>query len=46
MLLEQYYIYPKIIIISEGSCDTEDWRNDADSIQLYHHRNKWHFKIH
>jgi len=27
-------------LISEGSCDTEDWSNDA-----LHHRNKLHFKI-
>jgi len=30
--------------ISEGSCDTEDWSNDAEN-QLYHHRNKLQFKI-
>jgi len=30
-------------MISEGSCDTGDWSNDAD--QLCHHINKWHFKI-
>ncbi len=33
-----------IRMISEGSCDTEDWSNDAE-IQLYHHRNKFNFKI-
>ncbi len=27
-------------MISEGSCDTEDWSNDAS-----HHRNKLYFKI-
>ncbi len=32
-----------IIMISEGSCDTEDWSNDAENSAL-HHRNKWHFK--
>ncbi len=29
---------------SEGSCDTEDWSNDAENSTL-HHRNKLHFKI-
>jgi len=27
-------------MISEGSCDTEDWRNDAEN-----HKNKSHFKL-
>jgi len=27
-------------VISEGSCDTEDWSNDAEN-----HRNKLHFTI-
>ncbi len=31
-------------LISEGSCDTEDWRNDAGNSAL-HHRNKLHLKI-
>ncbi len=31
-------------MISEGSCGTEDWSNDAISSPL-HHRNKLHFKI-
>jgi len=31
-------------MISEGSCDTEDWSNDAE-ISALHHRNKLHFKI-
>ncbi len=31
-------------MISEGSCDTEDWSNDAENSAL-HHRNKLHFKI-
>ncbi len=31
-------------MISEGSCDTEDWSNDAENSGL-HHRNKLHFKI-
>ncbi len=22
-------------MISEGSCDTEDWRNDADNSEIY-----------
>ncbi len=31
-------------MISEGSCDTEDWRNDAENSAL-HHRNKFNLKI-
>ncbi len=31
-------------MISEGSCDTEDWSNDAENTALYH-RNKLHFEI-
>ncbi len=31
-------------MISEGSCDTEDWSNDAENSAL-HYRNKWYFKI-
>jgi len=30
--------YRHIRMISEGSCDTEDWRNDEKI------RDKWHFK--
>ena len=30
-------------MISEGSCDTEDWSNDAENSAL-HHRNKLHLK--
>ncbi len=30
-------------MISEGSCDTEDWSNDAENSAL-HHRSKLHFK--
>ncbi len=33
-----------IRMISEGSCDTEDWSNDAENSAL-HHRNILHFKI-
>ncbi len=33
-----------IRMISEGSCDTEDWSNDAENSALAH-RNKLHFKI-
>ncbi len=33
-----------IRIISEGSCDTEDWSNDAENTAL-HLRNKLLFKI-
>ncbi len=29
-------------MISDGSCDTEDWSNDAEHSAL-HHRNKLHF---
>ncbi len=32
-----------IKMISEGSCDTEDWSNDVEN--LTYHRNKLHFKI-
>ncbi len=31
-------------MISERSCDTEDWSND-DEYSALHHRNKAHFKI-
>ncbi len=31
-------------MISEGSCDTEDWSNDADN-SVWPHRSKLHFKI-
>jgi len=30
-------------MISVGSCDTEDWSNDADN--SVYHRNELHFKI-
>ncbi len=30
-------------MISEGSCDTEDWSNVAENSAL-HHRNKLYFK--
>jgi len=33
-----------IKVISEGSCDTEDWSNDAEISDL-HHRNKLDFKL-
>ncbi len=33
-----------IRMISEGSCDTEDWSNDAENSAL-HYRNNLHFKI-
>ncbi len=33
-----------IRMISEGSCDTEDWSNDAENSSL-HHRNKLQFTI-
>ncbi len=31
-------------MISEGSCDTEDWNNDAENSALLH-RNKLYIKI-
>ncbi len=33
-----------IILISEESCDTDDWSNDAEN-SAWHHRNKCKFKI-
>ncbi len=33
-----------IRLISEGSCDTEDWSNDAEN-SAAHHRNKLHCNI-
>ncbi len=33
-----------IIMISEGSCDTEDWSNDAENAALLH-RNKLYVKV-
>ncbi len=32
-------------MISEESCDTEEWSNDAEKSAL-HHINKLHFTIH
>jgi len=34
---------PHIRVISEGSCDTEDWSND-DKFR-FDHRNKLHFTV-
>ncbi len=31
-------------MITEGSCDTEDWSNDAENI-AFHHRNKLYLKL-
>ncbi len=31
-------------MISEGSCDTEDWSNDAEN-SASHHNNTLHFRI-
>ncbi len=39
-LFEQIYIR----MVSEGSCDTEHWSNDAENSALYD-KNKLHFKI-
>jgi len=33
-----------IRVISEGSCGTEDWSNDAVN-SAFDHKNKLHFKI-
>ncbi len=33
-----------IIMISEGSCDTEDWSNDAENTAL-HHSNTFYCKV-
>jgi len=38
------YWQQQIIMISEGSCDTEDWSNDAENSAL-DHRNKKQVKI-
>ncbi len=35
----------RIRMISEGSCDTEDWSSGCSKIQLCHYRNKWHLTI-
>ncbi len=32
-------------MISEGSCDTKDWSNDAENSALGNYMNKLHFKI-
>ncbi len=32
-------------MISKGSCDTEDWSNDAKKNSALNHRNKLNFKI-
>ncbi len=32
-------------MISEGSCDTKDWSNDADENSALHHRNKLQFEV-
>jgi len=32
------------MIIFEGSCDAEDWSNDAEN-SVFHHRNTVHFNI-
>ncbi len=38
-----YIVSKKSISNSEGSCDTEDWNNDAGNSAL-HHKNTLHFK--
>ncbi len=43
-----YFVYwaanQHIRMISEGSCDTEDWSNDAENSTL-HQKNELHFKM-
>ncbi len=39
-----HHIRLDLYYISEGSCDTEDWSNDAENSAL-HHRHKLHFNI-
>jgi len=39
------FLEEPIRIISEGSCDIEDWSNDAENFHFYQHMNKLHFKI-
>jgi len=34
MFIEQQIIRNQIRVISEGSCDTEDWNNDAENSAL------------
>ncbi len=41
---EMFLEHQHIIMISERSCDTEDWSNDAENTDL-NHRNKLLFKI-
>ncbi len=36
---DKRFLEQHIIMISEESCDTEDWSNDAENTAL-HHRNK------
>ncbi len=40
----QHIINQHIRMISEGSCDTEDWSNNDKNSALLH-RNKLHFKV-
>ncbi len=40
----QHIINQHIRMISEGSCDTEDWSNNAKNSALLH-RNKLYFKV-
>ncbi len=46
MVIRNVFLAEKvhIIMISEGSCDTEDSSNDAENSAL-HHKNILHFKI-
>ncbi len=41
----KHFLKQHIRMISEGSCDTEDWSNNCWSIQLFHHNNKLHLQI-
>ncbi len=40
-VLLNIFVEQQIRMISEGSCDTEDWSNDAEDAAL-HPRNKLH----
>jgi len=39
MFVVRILMYPHIRVVSEGSCDTEDWSNDDKF------RNKLHFTV-
>ncbi len=41
---KKYDAYQHIRMITEGSCDTKDWSNNAENSAL-NHRNKLHLNI-